>query len=242
MRLQHAFLIISLVLVISSAVHGHNIDPCELALSMIDNESGEAVDNPEVLLFRGFEPPTFRGKAVGGKIVLSELKDGGWGVMTISEGFKNSFFRFSLDCSSLGESGRKEVLVPLWRGKDSRTIVMEFSEDGDHLQLKDLGLARKEGDEKPDAPTSISKGFVNGSAKKLFRPEYPETARSMRVRGEVHVRIVIGFDGKVESAELVKGNKLFRDAVEDAAKRSEFYPTFLMGVPVKAEGVIAYNF
>lgn len=240
---RHTFTVVCfLILSVSLFVSAKSQAPCEVALSMIDNETGEAVENSEVLLFPGFAPPTLRGKTEAGKIVLSELEDGNWGVMTVSEGFKNSFFWFNLNCDSLGESGRKQVFVPLWKGDDSRTMVMEFSKDGDHLALKDLGLARKETSDSPDAPTSISKGFVNGSAKKLFRPEYPEAARSMRVKGEVHVLIVIGFDGKVESAELVKGNKIFRDAVEDAAKRSEFAPTFLMGVPVKATGVIMYNF
>lgn len=215
---------------------------CELALSMIDNESGESVASSEVLLFPGFAPPTRRENTEAGKIVVSELEDGTWGVMTISEGFKNSFFWFNLNCDSLSEDRRKEVIVPLWKGDDSRTMVMEFSKDGDHLALKDLGLARSKESETPDAPTSISKGFVNGSAKKLHQPEYPEAARSMRVRGEVNVLIVIGFDGRVESAEIVKGNRLFKDAVEDAARRSEFAPTFLLGVPVKATGIIAYKF
>ncbi|QQS42523.1 MAG: energy transducer TonB [Acidobacteriota bacterium] len=209
---------------------------------MIDNESGEAVESPEVLLFPKAGRSVFKGKAVAGKIVFKGLEDQEYGLLAINDGYKNSWFRISVDCGALGDSGRKNVLLPLWKGEGNKTMVLEFAEGEEHLKLKDLGLTKEDDSASLDAPTRISKGIVNGAAIRLYRPEYPEAARSMRLRGEARVKITIGYDGKVESAELVKGNKIFRDAVEDAAKRSEFAPTFLMGVPVKVQGVLVYQF
>ncbi|HUF05246.1 MAG TPA: energy transducer TonB [Aridibacter sp.] len=215
---------------------------CELALSIIDNEAGEAVESPEVLLFTKDSRNVLKGEAVAGKIVFKELKDGEYGFLAINEGFKNSFFRIVLDCESIGESGRKEVLLPLWKGEGNKTIVLEFAEGADHLQLKDLGLKKEDGSESPEAPTTISRGEVTSSAVKLFRPEYPDVARKMNVKGAVSVKVTIGFDGLIESAEAFDGPKLLRDAAVEAAKRSEFGPTYLMGVPIKIEGILIYRF
>ena len=56
------------------------------------------------------------------------------------------------------------------------------------------------------------------------------------------VRIVIDEVGNVISAEAIEGPESLRQAAIDAAYKSRFTPTRLMGQPVKVSGVIIYNF
>ena len=233
----------ALVLAMAVATLGRDqgLEKCGVEISIIDNEGGETVDAPEFLAFR--ENKIFqRKKAESGKILFKDLKDGNYGFLAISEGFRNSFFRMDLDCGSLAGSNRKEVLLPLWRGEADKTIVLEFADSTDYLQLKPFGSTLERNSDSPDGQTKIASGVVNGRAIKLFRPDYPEAARSMHIRGAAQVKITIGFEGKVESAEFVDGHRLFKSAVIEAAMRSEFAPTFLQGVPVKVEGILVYAF
>lgn len=243
MSLGRHILTLAVVFALSVTVFGNSGRPakCDVEISIIDNEGGETVDAPEFLAFR--ENKIFqKKKAESGKILFKDLKDGIYGFLAISEGFRNSFFRMDLDCGNLAGSNRKEVLLPLWKGGGDKTIVLEFADGTDYLQLKPFGSMIEKGSDSPDGATKIASGVVNGRAIKLFRPEYPEAARSMHIRGAAQVKITIGFEGKVESAEFVDGHKLFKSAVIDAAKRSEFAPTFLQGVPVKVEGILVYAF
>lgn len=96
------------------------------------------------------------------------------------------------------------------------------------------------GDPAPRAP--ISGGIMNGRARKLAKPKYPDAARAARISGAVEVRIVFDETGKVISATAISGPPELRQASEDAARRSEFSPVKLAGQPVKVTGVIIYNF
>lgn len=94
----------------------------------------------------------------------------------------------------------------------------------------------------PRKSNPISGGVLNGKALSLARPEYPKAARKNHDEGQVRVRIVIDEFGKVISAEAIEGAESLREAAIDAAYKSRFTPTRLMGQPVKISGVIVYNF
>ncbi len=89
---------------------------------------------------------------------------------------------------------------------------------------------------------TISGGVVNGKAKNLVTPKYPEAARAAKAGGTVSVAVTIDEQGNVISATAVSGHPLLRMASEDAAKASKFNPTLLEGVPVMVTGNIIYNF
>jgi protein TonB len=76
----------------------------------------------------------------------------------------------------------------------------------------------------------------------LPKPAYPIIAKQARIQGPVNVQILIDENGKVISAQAVKGNVMLTKAAEDAARRARFTPTMLGDVPVKVQGVIVYNF
>jgi TonB family protein len=94
----------------------------------------------------------------------------------------------------------------------------------------------------PKPFTYISGGVLNGKALSLITPQYPEAARANHEAGQVKVRIVIDEFGKVITAGGVEGPDSLRDAAVDAAFKSRFTPTKLMGQPIKASGVLVYNF
>ncbi|HKV42006.1 MAG TPA: TonB family protein [Blastocatellia bacterium] len=54
---------------------------------------------------------------------------------------------------------------------------------------------------------------------KRVQPPYPEMAQRYKLQGTVTVSVTVGGDGKVQSAEFVRGQIVFRSVSLDAAKR-----------------------
>jgi protein TonB len=88
----------------------------------------------------------------------------------------------------------------------------------------------------------VSGGVLNGRATSLPRPQYPESARRMRVAGTVSVEVTIDENGKVISARAVSGPAMLRNAAVAAARQARFSPALVSGKPVQVNGVINYNF
>ncbi|MEZ5344526.1 MAG: energy transducer TonB [Pyrinomonadaceae bacterium] len=95
---------------------------------------------------------------------------------------------------------------------------------------------------KPAVPPIASLGVVNSVAKNLITPSYPVPARTAGIEGKVNVEVLIDERGRVISANVIDGHKFLRTAAVRAALTSTFSPTLLSNVPVKARGVIIYNF
>lgn len=97
------------------------------------------------------------------------------------------------------------------------------------------------------APTTaqqppVSGVLLNGRARKLPPPLYPETALRMRVTGAVNVEVTVDENGKVIAARAISGPMLLRDAAVAAARQADFTPTLLHDKPVQVTGVIVYKF
>lgn len=91
-------------------------------------------------------------------------------------------------------------------------------------------------------PTLVSKGVINGLAKSLPPPPYPQLAKISGASGLVTVQVVIDELGNVISARAVSGHPLLQAEAVKAAYRAKFTPTLLSDQPVKVSGVINYNF
>ena len=63
-------------------------------------------------------------------------------------------------------------------------------------------------------------------------PVYPQHAQAARVQGEVVIEALIGEDGKVTHAKVMKGVLLLNDAALTAVRQWVFTPTRLNGEPV----------
>jgi TonB family protein len=96
----------------------------------------------------------------------------------------------------------------------------------------------------PPTPTKtlVSKGVVNGHAKNLVKPAYPQPAKLVGASGEVKVQVTIDEEGRVISAVAVSGHSLLKPAAVSAARLSTFTPTLLSDQKVKVTGIIIYNF
>lgn len=79
---------------------------------------------------------------------------------------------------------------------------------------------------------------IEKQAVKRVRPTYPPLAQRYRIQGTVTVQLTVGKDGKVDSAEFVRGHNIFRSVSLDAAKRWEFKPPGESHL----EGVIQFTF
>ncbi|MGB9180304.1 MAG: energy transducer TonB, partial [Pyrinomonadaceae bacterium] len=84
--------------------------------------------------------------------------------------------------------------------------------------------------------------ILNGQAKHLPNPPYPELAKRAGAQGVVMVQILINEAGKVVSARAVNGHPLLRTPAEQAAFQALFSPTMLNGEAVKVSGTITFNF
>jgi TonB family protein len=96
--------------------------------------------------------------------------------------------------------------------------------------------------EKPLKTKMISKGIINDRALFLVEPEYPESAKSLKLSGKVLIEVIIDEAGYVIEAKAIKGHPILRKASLEAAKDSKFAPFFIDKTPVKAKGIIVYVF
>lgn len=85
--------------------------------------------------------------------------------------------------------------------------------------------------------------MINSRAIDLVRPEYPKTAKAVNAYSTVFVVVLIDETGSVVKAEAKKGHPFLRAAAVKAAFQSKFEPIIQSnGLPIKATGVIVYNF
>jgi protein TonB len=66
---------------------------------------------------------------------------------------------------------------------------------------------------------------------KHVSPAYPDIARSAGVQGVVILETIIGSDGKVADARVLRSIPLLDQAAIDAVMQWEFTPTLLNGQP-----------
>ena len=94
----------------------------------------------------------------------------------------------------------------------------------------------------PKPKTVVSGGVMNGKAISKPSPAYPPIAKAARAAGTVTVQILVDEQGRVVSANAVRGHPLLQQAAVAAARQARFSPTLLSGQPVKVSGVVTYDF
>jgi protein TonB len=89
----------------------------------------------------------------------------------------------------------------------------------------------------PAAPVALpAPVVVGGNIKapariKYVPPAYPDIARSNRVEGVVIIEAIIGADGKVEDARVLRSKPLLAEAALSAVRQWEYTPTLLNNRP-----------
>jgi periplasmic protein TonB len=84
--------------------------------------------------------------------------------------------------------------------------------------------------------------LTQGRVLRRVQPPYPAIAQKTRIQGQVQVQIDISETGAVTDVTLLSGHPLLRDAALQAAKQWLFIPTELNGKPVRAIGLLTFNF
>ena len=76
----------------------------------------------------------------------------------------------------------------------------------------------------------------------MAEPVYPQTARDAGVQGVVILEIVIGEDGAVANARVLRSIPLLDQAALDAVRQWRYEPTLLNGVPTSVIMTATVNF
>jgi len=77
---------------------------------------------------------------------------------------------------------------------------------------------------------------------KNVQPMYPAIAQAARVQGTVIVEAIIGTDGKVRDARVLRSIPLLDQAALDAVRQWEYTPSRLNGVPVPVLMTVTVTF
>lgn len=93
----------------------------------------------------------------------------------------------------------------------------------------------------PERVRVSQRDFESMVAKK-YPPEYPEKARMARIQGSVVLAVVVGKDGKMRDAKLVKGHPMLAPAAINAVQRWQYKPYLVGGQPVEVESQVTVNF
>ncbi len=89
----------------------------------------------------------------------------------------------------------------------------------------------------------ITGGWLNSRALELPQPIYPASLQGkQRTKAKVDVRIMIGTDGNVISAEVIRGPVEFHTAAIEAAKNAKFAPMSLSGLPARVSAWLSFAF
>ena len=94
----------------------------------------------------------------------------------------------------------------------------------------------------PIAPIRVSNGIRPPTKVKDVSPIYPSFAQAARVQGIVILEAIIGPDGSVREARVLRSIPLLDQAALDAVRQWKFTPTLLSGVPVPVVMTVTVTF
>jgi TonB family protein len=127
-------------------------------------------------------------------------------------------------------AGPNSIIVRQVKGPGSSTLPGGVPVEYGQAANWPVDAVRVGGDIKP--PTKI----------RDVRPAYPEVAQKARVQGVVICEVLIGPEGWVTDARVLRSIPLLDQAAFDAVRQWEFTPTLLNGNPVPVIMTVTVNF
>ncbi len=91
-------------------------------------------------------------------------------------------------------------------------------------------------------PWRVGGQIRNPAKTRDVRPVYPPIAVANRVEGRVMIEAIIGADGRVKDATVLRSIPLLDEAALAAVRQWRFTPTLLNGVPVPVIMTVTVNF
>jgi TonB family protein len=92
------------------------------------------------------------------------------------------------------------------------------------------------------APVRVGGDMMAPTKIKDVTPVYPAIAQSAKVQGVVIIEAIVGPDGRVQDATVLRSIPLLDQAALDAVRQWEYTQTLLNGVPVPVIMTVTVNF
>jgi protein TonB len=92
------------------------------------------------------------------------------------------------------------------------------------------------------APVIVGGNIKPPARTKYVAPAYPAIALSVKAQGVVIIEAIIGADGKVEQARVLRGKPPLDEAALAAVRSWEYTPTLLNGRPTPVIVTVTVNF
>jgi protein TonB len=94
----------------------------------------------------------------------------------------------------------------------------------------------------PGGPVRVGGNIRPPTRTQFVEPVYPQSARAAGVQGVVILEIVVGGDGAVSNARVLRSIPLLDQAALDAVRQWRYEPTLLNGVPTPVVMTATVNF
>lgn len=109
------------------------------------------------------------------------------------------------------------------------------------IYIRDFESARRDL-ERPDSDAPVASDAPPGTLVRRLAPEYPEPAGAAGIQRTVHLRILIGRNGRVIVVRVVDGPPELQAAAAAAVKQWLFQPFLLNGIPAERWENVALPF
>ncbi len=94
----------------------------------------------------------------------------------------------------------------------------------------------------PTRPLVRTSVIMEGNLIHRVQPQYPAIAKQLHIQGAVVVNAIIGRDGRIGQAQVIRGLALLNRAALDAVRQWQYRPYYLNGEPIEVETQITVNF
>lgn len=116
----------------------------------------------------------------------------------------------------------------------------DFSPTRATLKVTEIGETDEPGTSSVAKP--IDGGELNSKATSLPKPVITEEMKRLKAKGRIQVRVIVGENGRVVSAQALSGIHVLREAAEAAARQATFEPMVKDGITVRVTGILTYDF
>lgn len=93
-----------------------------------------------------------------------------------------------------------------------------------------------------ETPESRLSAFMSCRHALNAQPVYPSVAKMVKVQGVVIIEAIIGVEGNVENARVIRSIPLLDEAALDAVRSWAYTPTLLNGRPTPAIMTVTVQF
>jgi len=94
----------------------------------------------------------------------------------------------------------------------------------------------------PAAPVRVGGDIKEPKKIKDVKPIYPPIAQSAKIQGIVIIEAIIGKDGSVKEAKVLRPAPMLDQAALDAVRQWRYTPTLLNGQPVEVVMTVTVTF